>query len=193
MSQVTESLAKMREKEETEDLATKVTKLNEDLDSKISEAESKLTVLNETFESFQTLTKENHTTSSSKLEEVEAAIRKFKSQSSETVGDVMSDTENLKVRVTDKNITMLQKFSKCEVMAAWCGNLAICLPLRLFMKSILAHFRVSKTAISTIFEALNYVFCEFVQFTGSRFTKIQSLGSLKLSKWRFLRLKSCQY
>ena len=44
MSQVTESLAKMREKEETEDLATKVTKLNEDLDSKISEAESKLTV-----------------------------------------------------------------------------------------------------------------------------------------------------
>ena len=99
MSQVTESLAKMREKEETEDLATKVTKLNEDLDSKISEAESKLTVLNDAFESFQNLTTENHTTSSSKLEEVEAAIKKFKSQSSETVGDVMSDTENLKVRV----------------------------------------------------------------------------------------------
>ena len=98
MSQVTESLAKMREKEETEDLATKVTKLNEDLDSKISEAESKLTVLNDAFESFQNLTTENHTTSSSKLEEVEAAIKKFKSQSSETVGDVMSDTENLKVR-----------------------------------------------------------------------------------------------
>ena len=99
MSQVTESLAKMREKDETEDLATKVTKLNEDLDSKISEAESKLTVLNDAFESFQNLTTENHTTSTSKLEEVEAAIKKFKSQSSETVGDVMSDTENLKVKV----------------------------------------------------------------------------------------------
>ena len=70
--------------------------------------------------------------------------------------------------------TMLQKFSKCEVKAARCGNLAIFLPLRFSMKSTLAHFTVSKTAIETLFEALNLYFCEFVHFLGQLYQNSNS-------------------
>ena len=98
MTQVTTDLAKMREKEEAEDLGTKLNQLNEELDAKISDAESKLQLLNSSFEQFQTLTNDNQATSQQKIEEVESQINSFKSHSEGTVQDVMGDTENLKVK-----------------------------------------------------------------------------------------------
>ena len=105
MTQVTTDLAKMREKEEAEDLGTKLNQLNEELDAKISDAESKLQLLNSSFEQFQTLTNDNQATSQQKIEEVKTQINSFKSHSEGTVQDVMGDTENLKVK-----ILMFQKF-----------------------------------------------------------------------------------
>ena len=75
------------------------------LDAKISDAESKLQLLNSSFEQFQTLTNDNQATSQQKIEEVESQIKSFKSHSEGTVQDVMGDTENLKVK-----ILMFQKF-----------------------------------------------------------------------------------
>ena len=97
MSEVTATLAKIKEKEETEDLGNKLNKLNEDLDSKLGDAESKLSQLNDAFEQFQSLTNENQETSSQKLQEVEGQIKIFKQKSEGSVQDVMGDTENLKV------------------------------------------------------------------------------------------------
>ena len=59
---------------------------------------------------------------------------------------------------------MLQKFSNFEVQAAQCGNFSIVQPLRFSVKSILTEFNVSKTAILTNLEALNFDFSVFVQF-----------------------------
>ena len=39
-----------------------------------------------------------------------------------------------------------------------CGNFRIFLSFRFYVKSILAHFKRSKTAISTILRALNFDF-----------------------------------
>ena len=74
--------------------------------------------------------------------------------------------------------TMLQKFSKCEVKAALCGNFVIFLPLRSLVKSILTDLKVSKTAIVTNLEALNFDFSEIVQFLKAQFCqkfKVQGL------------------
>ena len=105
MTQVTTDLAKMREKDEAEDLGTKLNQLNEELDTKISDAESKLQLLNSSFDQFQTLTTDNQATSQQKIEEVESQINSFKSNSEGTVQDVMGETENLKVKKF-----MFQKF-----------------------------------------------------------------------------------
>ena len=68
-----------------------------------------------------------------------------------------------------KDITILQKFAKCEVKAARCGNFVIFLPLRFSVKSNLKDFKVSKTAILTSLEALNFDVSEFVQFLKAQF------------------------
>ena len=81
-------------------LGNKLNKLNEDLDSKLGDAESKLSQLNDAFEQFQSLTNENHETSSQKLQEVEGQIKIFKQKSEGSVQDVMGDTENLKVIIS---------------------------------------------------------------------------------------------
>ena len=54
--------------------------------------------------------------------------------------------------------TMLQNFSKCKVKAARCGNFAI-----------LTDFKVSKTAILTSVQALDFDFSEFGQFMKAQF------------------------
>ena len=43
---------------------------------------------------------------------------------------------------------MLQKLSKCEFKPAQCGNLTICLPLIIYVKS---HFGEMKTVKNVIF------------------------------------------
>ena len=121
MTQVTTDLAKMREKEEAEDLGTKLNQLNEELDAKISDAESKLQLLNSSFEQFQTLTNDNQATSQQKIEEVESQINSFKSHSEGTVQDVMGDTENLKVKnkYVSKNFNFFSFFTSYMYISAW--------------------------------------------------------------------------
>ena len=65
--------------------------------------------------------------------------------------------------------TMLHKFLKCEVKAARCGNFAIFLLLRFSIKLILTDFIVSKKAILSNLEALNFVFNKIVQFLKAQF------------------------
>ena len=64
---------------------------------------------------------------------------------------------------------MLQILSKCEVKAVQCANFTILVPLRLSVTSILTDFKVSKTAVLTNLEALNFNFSEFVQFLKAQF------------------------
>ena len=50
---------------------------------------------------------------------------------------------------------MLQKFSKCEVKAAWYGNLTILLPLKIYVKSNFGKI-ISKNATLTVLETLYF-------------------------------------
>ena len=49
-----------------------------------------------------------------------------------------------------QNSTMLQKFSKCELKAAWYGNSTILMPLKFCVKSYFGKIRKSKKAIPTV-------------------------------------------
>ena len=71
-----------------------------------------------------------------------------------------------------------------------CKNLAIILPFWFYVKSILADFRRSKTAILTILEALNLYFGDFHTRKCHHFPKIQNSGLLKWSKWQFWGLQN---
>ena len=77
--------------------------------------------------------------------------------------------------------TVLQKFSKCEVKAAWCGNLLILLPLKFYVKSNFGELKGSKIWFLAILEGLKFWFlinlCNCSMLT---MTKIQSLKSLEL-------------
>ena len=53
---------------------------------------------------------------------------------------------------------MLQKFSKCEVKAAWCGNFTILLPLKFYVKSNFGKIRISKNATLTVLEIFDFEF-----------------------------------
>ena len=63
------------------------------------------------------------------------------------------------------SITGLLKL--CRI--AQCGNLAIFLPLWICVKSIVADFRRSKTAILTISVALNFEFWKFLTFSNVKY------------------------
>ena len=62
---------------------------------------------------------------------------------------------------------MLQKFSKCEVKAAWCGNFTILLPLKFYVKSSFGELKRSKMGFLAILDGLNFDFCKFVQFSNA--------------------------
>ena len=49
--------------------------------------------------------------------------------------NIISHGKIVKPMLSANRITMLQKFSKCEVQAAWCGNFTILLPLTFHVKS----------------------------------------------------------
>ena len=57
------------------------------------------------------------------------------------IGEELPTTADNKTRAFLRNVpeylvsTMLQKFLKCEVKAAWCGNFTILLPLKFYVKS----------------------------------------------------------
>ena len=53
---------------------------------------------------------------------------------------------------------MLQKFSKCVDKAAWYENFTILLPLKFGVKSNIGKIRISKNAILTVFETLDFEF-----------------------------------
>ena len=74
---------------------------------------------------------------------------------------VIEALNNHHAKVKDQ-FTMLQKYSKCEVKAARCGKFLVLLPLRFSVKSILTDYKVSKTAILTNLEALDFDVSEFL-------------------------------
>ena len=78
--------------------------------------------------------------------------------------------------------TMLQKLSICEVKDRLCWNLIILLPLRFYVKSNFGEFKWSKNVTFVISEVLNFDLSKFEQLSSPKFTKIQSLESLKLPK-----------
>ena len=53
-------------------------------------------------------------------------------------------------------ITMLQKLSKCEVKAVWCGNCTICLPFRFCVKSNFGESKESKNVIFGTFRGSQF-------------------------------------
>ena len=83
-----------------------------------------------------------------------------------------------------------QSMEISELICTQCGNLAISLPLRFYVKSILADFRRSKTAILFNLEALNIDFLEIAHLEMSPIVLIFKFRLLKWSKWQFLNLWS---
>ena len=63
-----------------------------------------------------------------------------------------------------------------------CRNVAIFVPLALYVKSILANFRRSKTAILTILVGLNFDFWEKIHFKMSKITKKSKFRAAKMVK-----------
>ena len=65
--------------------------------------------------------------------------------------------------VLQKQYTIIQKLSKCEIKAWLCSNLIILLPIRFYVKSNFGKFNLSKNVILTIFsnrlEGRNPRFC----------------------------------
>ena len=59
---------------------------------------------------------------------------------------------------------MLQKFSKCEVKAAWLANYTILLPQKSYVKSNICESEWSKMKFLSILEGLNFDFGKFLQF-----------------------------
>ena len=57
---------------------------------------------------------------------------------------------------------MLQKFSKYEVKAVWCGNFTILLPLKFHVKSSFGKNRMSKNAILIVLETFTLNFSHFL-------------------------------
>ena len=54
--------------------------------------------------------------------------------------------------------TMLQKFSKYEVKAAWCVNLPILVSLKFYVKSNFGAIRISENIILTVLDNLYFEF-----------------------------------
>ena len=97
MTQVTADLATLKENDKNEELSSKITALNSDLDQKLSSAESNLEEFRAAFEKFQSETLENQSVNGKKIEDVDSQIKGFMSSSQGSVQDVMSDAESLKV------------------------------------------------------------------------------------------------
>ena len=91
-----------------------------------------------------------------------------------------------KLKCSFNHITVLQKLSKCEVKAAQCGNVTICMPLRFDVKSNFYAFKLSKMSFLALLEVVNFDFSNFEQFFNSKFTQFQNSESLKLVKMTFL-------
>ena len=53
---------------------------------------------------------------------------------------------------------MVQKLSKCEVQAKWCGNFRTCPPLRFYVKLHFGEFKRSKNVILVHLEDLSIDF-----------------------------------
>ena len=77
---------------------------------------------------------------------------------------------NLKIYINRKcwfhGIFVEKSYHRIGVRVAQCGNLAIFLPLRFYVKSILADFRESKTAILTILAVWIWMLVQFVTFSN---------------------------
>ena len=97
MTQVSADLASLKANDKNEELSTKLSQLGNDLDQKLSSAETKMAEFITTFEKFQTETHHLQSNAGKKLEDVEIQIKSFKSSSEGTVADVLEDSENLKV------------------------------------------------------------------------------------------------
>ena len=97
MSQVTAELSKLKENDKNAELSEKLSKLNTDLDQKLNTAELKISEFVNTFEKFQSETKQIQDCSIKKLDDVESQVNAFKSTSEGSVQDVMEDAQNLKV------------------------------------------------------------------------------------------------
>ena len=69
------------------------------------------------------------------------------------------------------------------------GNLAIFIPLQLYMKSILADFRMSKTSNLTISEALNFDFRKNFTFEMSKVLKNTKFRAAQMFKMAVLGLQ----
>ena len=77
-----------------------------------------------------------------------------------------------------------------ELICTQCGNLAISLPLRFYVKSILADFRRSKTAILVNVAALNFEYwvifdifkCESTKKSKFKASKIVEMAVFDLLK-----------
>ena len=73
----------------------------------------------------------------------------------------------LKPENQKKCTSILQKLSECEVKAALCGNVVICLPLRFHVISNFGEFKRSKISFLTLLEVLNFDFIKFEPFLKS--------------------------
>ena len=70
-----------------------------------------------------------------------------------------------------------------------CGNVAIFLPLWFYVKSILADFWRSKTAVLTILYPWILIFGKNSHLKCQKFPKIENSELFKWSKWSFGALK----
>ena len=68
---------------------------------------------------------------------------------------------------------MLQTFSKCEVKAAWCGNLLISLPLKFYVKSNFGELKGSKNMIFGNFRGSETIFGKFWTWKMAKITQIE--------------------
>ena len=71
---------------------------------------------------------------------------------------------------------------KREIHCPQCGKMTNFLPLRFYVKSFFDDFKVSKTAILTILEALNVDFGKFLNFLKAEIYQTQESKASKTGK-----------